>query len=47
MFRRGPDAMEVRLVHSDWLAWVIPLVLVEIYFSLKWRQKIDRRSQRA
>jgi uncharacterized membrane protein len=41
------DAMEVRLVHSDWLAWVIPLVLVEIYFSLKWRQKFDRRSQRA
>ena len=37
------DSMDVRLVHSDWLAWLIPLVLVEIYFSLKWQEKAGGR----
>lgn len=31
----------VRLVHSDWLAWMLPLIVVEIYFSFKWHAKIS------
>ena len=36
----------VRLAHSDWLAWVVPLVLVEIWFGLKWNRllRAGRRS---
>jgi uncharacterized membrane protein len=41
------ESMDVRLVHSDWLAWLVPLVLVEIYFSLKWQEKLGGRQQRA
>lgn len=26
-----------RLAHSDWLAWFIPLALVEVYFTFKWQ----------
>ena len=26
-----------RMAHSDWVAWVIPLAVVEIYFSFKWQ----------
>ena len=31
----------IRLVHSDWLAWVVPLVLVEIYFGIKSKAKVS------
>jgi uncharacterized membrane protein len=41
------DSVDVRLVHSDWLAWVIPLVLVEIYFSRKWQLRPGGGKQRA
>lgn len=27
----------VKLAHSDWLAWLVPLLLVEIYFTFKWQ----------
>ncbi|QSX73848.1 DUF2306 domain-containing protein [Lysobacter arenosi] len=27
----------VKLAHSDWVAWLVPLALVEIYFTLKWQ----------
>jgi uncharacterized membrane protein len=41
------ESMEVRLVHSDWLSWLIPLVLVEIYFSGKWQQRFGARRRGA
>lgn len=25
-----------RLAHSDWIAWVVPLVVVEVYYGRKW-----------
>ena len=30
--------------HSDWIAWVIPLVLVEVYYGRKWDRLLRRRS---
>jgi uncharacterized membrane protein YozB (DUF420 family) len=36
-----------RLAHSDWLAWVVPLVAVEIWFGLKWSQALYARRPRA
>ena len=32
----------VKLAHSDWLAWLVPLVLVEIYFTYKWQSTLRR-----
>jgi hypothetical protein len=29
---------DVRLAHSDWIAWIVPLVMVEIYYGFKWRR---------
>lgn len=26
-----------RFAHSDWLAWLVPLVLVEAYFTIRWQ----------
>lgn len=47
--RYGMDALtpfasgeEARYVHSDWLAWVVPLVLVEIWFGREWYRLLDR-----
>lgn len=34
---------EARFVHSDWLAWVVPLVLVEIWFAREWYRLLDRK----
>lgn len=28
--------------HSDWLAWVLPLVLVEVYYGRKWDQQLRK-----
>ena len=36
---RSEDA---QLAHSDWLAWVIPLVAVEIYYGRKWDRLLRR-----
>ncbi len=30
--------------HSDWLAWVVPLVLVEAYYGRKWDRLLKRRA---
>lgn len=30
--------------HSDWLAWVVPLVLVEAYYGRKWDALVRRRT---
>lgn len=29
--------------HSDWISWVVPLVLVEIYYGRKWDRLLRRR----
>ena len=31
--------------HSDWLAWVLPLVLVEVYYGLKWDRLLRKRER--
>ena len=31
--------------HSDWLAWVLPLVLVEVYYSVKWDRLLRKRDR--
>lgn len=36
----------VKLAHSDWLAWVLPLLLVEVYFAYKW-QAVLRSGKRS
>lgn len=35
---------DVRLAHSDWLAWLVPLLAVELYFTHKWQATQRRRS---
>jgi uncharacterized membrane protein len=32
-----------RLAHSDWIAWVLPLVFVEIYYGRKWDRLLRKR----
>lgn len=34
-----------RLAHSDWLAWVLPLIAVEIWFGRKWDRLLKRRER--
>ncbi|MBA2467664.1 MAG: DUF2306 domain-containing protein [Sphingomonas sp.] len=34
-----------RLAHSDWLAWVVPLILVEIWYGRKWDRLLKRRER--
>lgn len=36
-----------RFAHSDWLAWVIPLILVEIWYGRKWDRLLKRRERPA
>ena len=36
----------VRLAHSDWLAWLIPLLAVEFYFTHKWQSTLGGRASR-
>jgi hypothetical protein len=31
--------------HSDWLAWVLPLVLVEVYYDRKWDRLLRKRER--
>ena len=31
--------------HSDWLAWVLPLVVVEIYYGRKWDRLLKKRER--
>lgn len=48
MFLISPFASEEAAAnaHSDWLAWVVPLVLVEAYYGRKW-DRLLRKRQRA
>ncbi|MGZ8336539.1 MAG: DUF2306 domain-containing protein [Allosphingosinicella sp.] len=32
-----------RFAHSDWLAWMLPLIAVEIWFGRKWDRLLTRR----
>jgi len=34
-----------RFAHSDWLAWVVPLILVEIWYGRKWDRLLRRRER--
>ena len=34
-----------RLAHSDWIAWVVPLVLVEVYYGRKWDRLLRKRER--
>jgi hypothetical protein len=34
-----------RLAHSDWLAWVVPLVMVEAYYGRKWDKLLLKRER--
>ncbi|UUR06737.1 DUF2306 domain-containing protein [Sphingomonas glaciei] len=33
-----------RLAHSDWLAWVVPLAMVEAYYGRKWDKLLRKRA---
>ena len=35
---------DVQLAHSDWIAWVMPLVAVEVYYGMKWDRLLKRRA---
>jgi len=37
----------IRLAHSDWLAWLIPLLAVELYFTHKWQSTLGSRASRS
>ncbi len=39
------DDESIRLAHSDWVAWLIPLIIVEAYFAYKW-QAVSRSKKR-
>ena len=47
MFLVTPFASEEAAAnaHSDWLAWVVPLVLVEAYYGRKWDALLKRRER--
>lgn len=36
-----------RLAHSDWIAWVLPLIAVEIWFGRKWDRLLKKRERGA
>ncbi len=36
-----------RFAHSDWLAWVLPLVILEIWFGRKWDRLLKKRERSA
>lgn len=35
---------EAALAHSDWIAWVLPLVAVEVYYGRMWDRLLKRRA---
>jgi len=37
---------DTRLAHSDWQAWLIPLLFVELYFTLKWQATLGGKTFR-
>lgn len=34
-----------RLAHSDWLAWVLPIICVEIWYGRKWDRLLKKRER--
>jgi uncharacterized membrane protein YozB (DUF420 family) len=34
-----------RFAHSDWLAWVLPIIAVEIWFGRKWDRLLNKRER--
>ena len=34
-----------RFAHSDWLAWVLPIICVEIWFGRKWDRLLKKRER--
>ena len=36
-----------RFAHSDWLAWVLPIICVEIWFGRKWDRLLKKRERLA
>jgi len=39
------SSREAQYIHSDWLAWVIPLVLVEAYYGREWDRLLRKRKR--
>ena len=35
---------DVALAHTDWIAWIVPLLAVEVYYGRKWDRLLRRRS---
>lgn len=36
---------DAALAHSDWIAWIVPLLAVEVYYGRKWDQLLKRRER--
>ena len=36
---------DAALAHSDWIAWVVPLLAVEVYYGRKWDHLLKRRER--
>lgn len=41
----GASNRDAANAHSDWLAWVVPLVLVEVYYGRKWDSLLKKRQR--
>lgn len=41
----GASNKDAANAHSDWLTWVVPLVLVEVYYGRKWDRLLKRRER--
>lgn len=40
-------AKDLQMAHSDWLAWLVPLVGVELYFAVQWQRALRGSRQMA
>ena len=36
---------DAALAHSDWIAWIVPLLAVEVYYGRKWDHLLKRRER--
>jgi uncharacterized membrane protein YozB (DUF420 family) len=36
---------DAALAHSDWIAWIVPLLAVELYYGRKWDDLLKRRER--
>lgn len=39
------NSEDARLAHSDWLAWVLPLIVVEMWFGRRWDRLLRKRER--